>query len=359
MKYVLIDGNNLAIRCSFANAELMNSQGVPTGVHYGVFKSLLKIQDDFPNAQLLIAWDGKSKRRTLEANEGVKNGLVPSGYKENRPKGADKPAPLLSFESQSDYLKKAIDKLGIPQIRMPDYEADDIIAAYCHKLTGEHETVDNSIVIITSDRDYYQLLSNNVVIFDAMKNMTISKALWEKENGLGIDHVISVGAFSGDASDNIFGVPGWGDNTAIKALQKHGSIKAVYEDMEAQVKKAREDYPDDISDEDFKELSEAKTQKGTSVWPQVTRNLPYLGVALACHRGKIKLQKRTVMALIFKDRIRLAYSLKRMDKKIPNLPDVPSLQKDLDKLEEYCDYYEMPSLWAVIKQEEGVATLYT
>ena len=101
MKYLLIDGNNLAVRASFANSELKNQDGIPTGAHFGVFQSLITLKKRFKEYQFLMVWDGKSKRRVEEAKKGVERGAVPSGYKENRPKGEEMPKPLLDFYSQS------------------------------------------------------------------------------------------------------------------------------------------------------------------------------------------------------------------------------------------------------------------
>jgi len=110
MKYLLIDGNNLAIRSAFANEELSNQDGIPTGVHYGVFNSLMLLKEKFPYHQFLVVWDGKSKRRMEESQEGVKQGLIKSAYKENRKtkEGEETPKPLLDFYSQAPYLKRGI-----------------------------------------------------------------------------------------------------------------------------------------------------------------------------------------------------------------------------------------------------------
>ena len=116
MKYLLIDGNNLAIRSAFANEELSAQSGIPTGVHYGMFQSLIYLREKFPEHKMLVVWDGKSKRRMDESTEAVENGLIKSVYKANRKKD-EPPQPLLDFYEQAPFLKRGIEQTGIPQIR--------------------------------------------------------------------------------------------------------------------------------------------------------------------------------------------------------------------------------------------------
>ena len=71
MKYLLIDGNNLACRHAFSNESLKSSEGLPTSVHFGFFSSLLSLKSKFKDAQFLISWDGHSKRRIQESEEAV------------------------------------------------------------------------------------------------------------------------------------------------------------------------------------------------------------------------------------------------------------------------------------------------
>ena len=83
-QYLLIDGNNMACRVSWANETLTNSDGVPTGVHYGFMNSLISLKGRYPNAQMLIAWDGKSAFRMKLSKEANEKGLIPALYKSNR-----------------------------------------------------------------------------------------------------------------------------------------------------------------------------------------------------------------------------------------------------------------------------------
>lgn len=339
MKHLLIDGNNLAIRASFANESLSTKDGTPTGVHYGVMNSLINLKQRYPDYQMLLVWDGKSKRRIAEAEEGVKRGVVSSGYKANRKKD-EQPKPLLDFYSQAPFLKRAIEQTGIPQIRLDDFETDDLIASYCYKLK-----CDNNIICVTSDQDYFQLLDSNVSVYDGMKQKLITKDEWVIENKIQPILHIDIGALCGDAGDNIEGVPSIGEKTALKMVQEFGGWENVLVAYKKQFTPYRVNFPD-LQDTEFNTLKGMKTEKGKDKYPEITINMPFTGVALAIEEKKIKdkIPKSMIMAVMFEERIRLAYSLKKMDCNIAPLPDIVNGKPDIEKLEEYCDFYEMDSL---------------
>jgi len=192
MKYLLIDGNNLACRCVFANAELKNSDNISTSLHYGFFNSLIALKQIFPDHQLLISWDGHSDRRKNESKLGVEQGIIKSGYKANRDK-ENLPQPLKDFHAQAPFLKRAIEQTGIPQIRIPNQETDDIINTYCKKL-GK----DNEIICVSGDEDFYQLLDDHVSIWNGGKSKMITKEEWTKEYGITPEQHVHVGALTGD-----------------------------------------------------------------------------------------------------------------------------------------------------------------
>ncbi len=393
MNYVLIDGNNMACRSCFANKDLVNSEGVSTGAHYGFFNSIFSLKRQFPNAQFLVAWDSKSKRRVQESKEAVLKGIIPEHYKENRKK---KPLlkPLEDFYASHDLLKKALGKIGIPQIHMSGYEADDILVAYARVLTASG---DNEATIVTSDRDYYQALSDRIHIWDGMKSVTKTLETLKAELGVTPSQYIDCGALMGDDGDNIFGVPGWGEKTTLKEIIANGSWEKVMENAKKVVEPLREKYPDlntynnivecdffsikeylDTSDSKeeleqeisnlrkyvtvikdspegikyeqtegqkmFEELATAKTEKLNAKWPDIYFNQPYTGVAYAIEKGLVKLPKTTINLVMFEDRVRLAYSLKKIDEDIDSLPEIVNGDVDIDKLFEYFDYYEMESL---------------
>lgn len=339
-KYVLIDGNNLAIRNSFSCHNMVTKNGVKNGLHYGFHRSLIKIKKQNPDAIIIIAWDGKSQRRFLESQKALNSGLIPSLYKANRLKGDLKPDQIKIFEREFTNLVLSIDYLGINQFQFENYEADDLIASFCKKFSN----FNNEILIISSDRDYYQLLDYNIFIYDGVKKIKISKNSWEEENGLSINQFVSIGALCGDKSDNIFGIPGWTNNTAINELKKHKSIEKIYNYFEGLISDFRKKYSDEISGDMFNELKNALTKGKRKVWPQITRDLPYLGVAYALHKKNIEFPKKYLLALMFKDRVDLAYSLKKMDDNI-NLPELENKNVDFLNFEKYCKDYEIDSIF--------------
>jgi 5'-3' exonuclease len=348
MKYLLIDGNNLAIRCAFANEGLKNQIGISTGVHFGILKSLIGLKKKFYDFQFLIAWDSKSKRRMEESRIGVDKGLIPSLYKDNRKKGDDLPEAIADFYKESDFIKKGIDTLGIPQIMIEGYEADDVIASYAKKLGSE-----NKVIIVTSDRDYWQILSDNVSLWDGMKNIEITKQSWEQEYGLDVNQVVDMGAFVGDSGDNIFGVPGWGEKTAIKEIRKYGSMEKILDEYKNRYSSLRVKYPDITDLNEFEIIKNVKTdpdkENAKNKFPEININMPYTGVCKAFHEGGIKLPKTELMALMFEERLRLSYSLKKMDDNIEDLPEIEMYKVQLDKTVEFLEYYDIYTLHEDIK----------
>lgn len=343
MKYVFIDGNNLAIRASFANSELKNSEGMPTGVHYGVFQSLINIKKTYPEHKIVIVWDGKSERRVAEAKVAVEKGLVKSGYKENRDK-EEQPQPLLDFYAQALHLKQGIEQAGIPQVRLSNYETDDVIASYCKALKNEHE-----IICVTNDKDYYQLLDDNVCMskWSGGEETVITKQKFVEENGISPEQHVDCGALSGDSGDNIFGIPSWGEKTALKAIQDLGSWQNVLNKYKQEIDSLRKKFPD-LKDnpEEFKRLQDITTDSGKPKYPEITISMPYTGVALAVEDKKTKaIKKNVLLALMHEERVALAYSLKKMDDEISGLPDISNAGKaNLENLIKYFDYFDIESL---------------
>ena len=353
-KYLLIDSNNLCCRAAFSNEALTTKDGVPSGVHYGVFNSLVNLKGKFPDYNMLMAWDGKSARRMSESKAGVEKGIIPALYKANRKKD-EIPKPLQDFYSQSDYLKRAIGQLGIPQIFMNEYEADDIIASYCKALKEEHE-----VITVTSDKDYYALLDKNVSIWDGMKQLTTTIEDFRQNWGIEPKQWTDFGALQGDDGDGIFGPPGVGEKTAIKEIVAHGSYQNVLQHYEKQYGHLREKYPDLNKDESnkskFEELAKAESKpkepkdengeekKKKKIFPGIYWDIPYSGVAYEFEFGKIKMPKVVLMMLMFQDRIRLAYSLKKIDEDISPLPMIVNQEKNRDRVLEFLNFYDIVTL---------------
>jgi 5'-3' exonuclease len=345
MKYLLIDGNNLAVRAAFANEGLKNADGIPTGVHYGVFQSLINLRQKFPAHNTLIVWDGKSKRRMAESTEAVKQGIIPEAYKENRKKDV-LPQPLQDFYKQAPFLQKGIGQTGLPQIRLLEYEADDVIASYARIL----KTVSEDVVLTTSDKDYYQLLDTNVRLWDGMKMSEILYDAWKEEWGIEPKQWVEVGALMGDDGDNIFGIPGWGEKTAVKAIKKYGSWDKAIDAYRQEYADKRVKYPDlDATNKTaFDYLAGKKSEKGRFVYPEISFDMPYTGVLSAFDRDEISGSKAEIMALMFEKRVKLAHSLKKMDDEISELPEFSKEEANKDKLNEYFEFYDIKTLQGAI-----------
>lgn len=346
--FLLIDGNNLAVRASFKHESLVNKQNIPSGVHFGVFNSLISLKKKFNDYQFLISWDGKSERRYNESLIGVQKGIIPSAYKANRQKDV-LPKALLNFYSQSDFLKRAIGQLGIPQIQLSNYESDDVLASY-----GSMLEKDNNIIFVTSDQDYYQLLKDNVKIWDGMKKEMLTIDSFVKNFNIKPEQWVDVGALSGDIGDNIFSIPGWGEKTATKEIIKYGTYSNVISTYNKEYSELRNKYPDlclndnNENRERFKFLSEIKTDPNKATaklkYPGIIWNMPYTGVAYAVEKENIKIQKTILSCLMFQERVNLAYSLKKIDSNIENLPNIIYGDKNKDKIIEYFNFFDIETL---------------
>jgi 5'-3' exonuclease len=335
------------VRCAFANDKLTSSDGTSTGAQFGVLQSLNTLKRRFPEHQMLLVWDSKSKRRMAESSEGVTLKIIPEPYKENRRKD-ELPKPLKDFYDNQEFLQKGIGTLGIPQIKLDGYEADDVIASYANALKQEHE-----VFIVTSDKDYYQILDKNVVIFDGMKLQTITIDQFRAENGIEPSQWIDVGALMGDDGDNIFGIPSWGIKTALKEIIKFGSWQKVIEAYESQYASLRKQYPDlkdmvadfgEMPKLEFDVLAKAESDKKKLLYPEIHFDMPWTGVLKAFHEEKVKIPKSTMMALLFQDRVKLAYSLKKMDDNIQDLPAIENGEFNEENLTQFLDYYDIGSL---------------
>jgi 5'-3' exonuclease len=335
-KFILIDGNNLGIRSSAVNSELTadlidfdsedfnpddafdDAVRFPTGALHGFLRSLSMLRSQYPDFYIAVIWDGGYDKR-LEASEiAVKSGLIPSAYKANRRKG-DVPPAVKDFSKQKPILQDMLSLTSFPQVIKKGEEADDIIASYAKKYA------DGQVIAYTNDKDYYQILRDNVFVMKGDGKL-LDEGWLKKEFKLTPQQWIEVGALMGDDGDNIFGIPSWGEKTAIKGILQCGTAKAVIEGLETKYGSWRAKFPD-ISGDDFKILKEAETETKKPKYPGITPGLPYTGVALAYQRGLVKMPKASLMALMFKDRIPLAWFLKEMKDDIV-LPDLVPLERD-------------------------------
>ncbi|HEA6242749.1 TPA: DNA polymerase I [Staphylococcus aureus] len=217
-KLVLIDGNSLSFRAFYALPLLSNKAGIHTNAVYGFAMLLEKIlKDEKPN-HFLVAFDaGKTTFRHEKYSE----------YKGGR----QKTPPELS--EQFPYLRQLLDAYHIKRYELDNYEADDIIGT----LSKEADKAGFQTIIITGDRDLTQLATDNVTIYYTKKGVTdvdhyTPDFIAEKYNGLTPNQIIDMKGLMGDTSDNIPGVAGVGEKTAIKLLNQFDTVEGVYEHLD-------------------------------------------------------------------------------------------------------------------------------
>jgi len=212
MELYLIDGSSYIHRAYHAIRSLSNSRGIPTNATFGFTKMLLKVIKDKKPAFMAVVFDSRGPT--------FRHDIYPE-YKANRPPMPD------DLAAQIPYIKKIVEFLNIPSLEKMGYEADDIIGTLARRLGGEGRKV----VMITGDKDFRQLVTGDTIIWDTMKDRIIDGEAIEKTYGIKPAAFIDVMALSGDTSDNIPGVPGIGEKTALDLIREFGSLEALLEGL--------------------------------------------------------------------------------------------------------------------------------
>ncbi|AIT09437.1 DNA polymerase I [Candidatus Francisella endociliophora] len=207
-KIVLVDGSSYLFRAYHALPNLTNSQGEPTGAIIGVINMLKKLPVMYDTEYVAVVFDPKGKNFRHE--------MYPE-YKANRKSMDDE------LRAQIQPLHEIIQKMGFPLIIKDGVEADDVIGTLAQDL----EKQGYDVIISTGDKDMAQLVTENVVLYDSMKNVTtdIDKVLEKYQ--LKPNQIIDYLALMGDSSDNIPGVPKVGPKTAVKWLHEYSDIEGV------------------------------------------------------------------------------------------------------------------------------------
>lgn len=212
-KLVLIDGNNVVYRAFFALPLLSNNEGMYTNAIYGFTTMLMKIIAEEKPTHLLVAFDaGKTTFRHETFKE----------YKGGR----QKTPPELS--QQFPFVYQLLDAMGIRHYELENYEADDIVGTLSKRAQQEGYAVR----IVTGDKDYLQLVGDHVNVSLIKKGITdtVDYDIDQVRERYGIEPegVIDLKGLMGDASDNIPGVPGVGEKTAVKLLGQFKTVEGVY-----------------------------------------------------------------------------------------------------------------------------------
>lgn len=227
---VIIDGSSLLYRAFYAIPHLTDAQGHPTNAVYGFLNMLLKLYGELDPQYVAVAFD-KSKHT-------FRNDLF-DGYKATR-----KPAPD-DLRPQFALIREVLACLGICVLEQEGYEGDDIIGTLARRTAADGYAVD----VVTGDRDALQLVTDDVTVYLTKKGITnmlaVTPAVMESEYGYTPAQVIDMKALMGDTADNIPGVPGVGEKTALKLISQFGSVHGVYEHLdEVKGKKLQEKLAD-------------------------------------------------------------------------------------------------------------------
>lgn len=218
-KIILVDGNNLLFRSYYATAYtgnfMKNSKGFPTNALFGFTNMMNKIIEEEKPTYIMVAFD---KGKTFRHNKY-------DFYKQGR---IETPNEL---KLQFPKAKELLNAMGIKYYEIDNYEADDIIgtfAEYCNKDPNFIGT------IISSDKDLLQLISNDIDIklLKQKDYLRYNEDIFSKEYGIKPINIIDLKALMGDASDNIPGVKGIGEKTALKLLQEYKTLDGIYEHID-------------------------------------------------------------------------------------------------------------------------------
>jgi len=214
----LIDGSAYVYRAYHAIQSLTNSKGLPTNAVFGFTRTLLKIIEDRTPEYIGMFFDVKGPTFRHE---------IYKEYKANRP-----PMPE-DLVVQIQYIKDITEGFNIPVIEMQGYEADDLIGTF--SLLAENAGF--SVVMVTGDKDFMQLVTDKTTIWDPMKDKIIDADVIHKDFGIKPDQIIDLMGLTGDSADNIPGVPGIGPKTGIDLIKTYQSIKLLYEQIDSVKKK--------------------------------------------------------------------------------------------------------------------------
>ncbi|MFQ5950232.1 MAG: DNA polymerase, partial [Nitrospiria bacterium] len=204
-RFYIIDGSSYIYRAYFAIRELSTASGVPTNAVYGFTQMLLKIIRDKKPDYLAIAFDAKGPTS--------RHAAYPE-YKSHRPAMPD------SLEVQIPYIQKMVEAFQIPAVMEEGIEADDIIGT----LARQGEAAGLQVVIISGDKDMFQLISPSVTVYDTLKEKAFTEKSIQERFGVTPSQMVEIMGLMGDAADNIPGVTGIGKKTAIQLIGTFGSI---------------------------------------------------------------------------------------------------------------------------------------
>ncbi len=212
-RLVLVDGSSYLFRAYHALPALTNSKGMNTGAAKGVIGMIRKLQAEFPDDQVVVVFDAKGPT--------FRNAMY-AEYKANRPPMPDE------LREQIAPIHNVIKAMGLPLICVEGVEADDVIGT----LACEASNQGRPVVISTGDKDMAQLVNEHVTLINTMTNTVLDRSGVIEKFGIPPELIIDLLALQGDKVDNIPGVPGVGEKTALALLQNIGGIETLYQNLD-------------------------------------------------------------------------------------------------------------------------------
>ena len=206
---ILVDGSSYLYRAFHALPPLTNSKGNPTGAVKGVINMMRRLQKDYPESTLVVVFDAKGKT--------FRDDIYPE-YKANRPSMPDE------LRSQIEPIHNIIHAMGLPMLVIEGVEADDVIGTLALEATAAEQPV----IISTGDKDIAQMVNEHITLVNTMTNTLLDREGVIEKFGIPPELIIDYLALLGDKSDNIPGVPGVGEKTALGLLQGLGSLDNIY-----------------------------------------------------------------------------------------------------------------------------------
>lgn len=214
----LIDGSAYIYRAYHAIRNLSSSKGFPTNAIFGFTRILIKLIEDWAPKYVVMVFDAKGPTFRHE---------IFKDYKATRP-----PMPE-DLQVQIPYIKEITKAFNLPVIEIQGFEADDIIGTLARQAEGSGF----SVVMVTGDKDFLQLVTDKSIIWDPMKDKITDLNSFKEEFCLLPEQMIDVMGLSGDTSDNVPGVPGIGPKTALDLIKTFGSMKNLYDNIDSITKK--------------------------------------------------------------------------------------------------------------------------
>lgn len=265
-RLLLIDGNNACHRIYWSmkrQNQNLSYQGRAVNVIYGFFRQLVTLHKDFPDCHRIVVWDRGYARRLAESQKAVEEGIIPSAYKETR-HTEDNAEDRENVHTQMLLVKEGLEYVRCTQAQVDGFEADDIINSYVQA----YRKFGWKFVIVSSDKDFYQILDDDVEIYDAMKKETHTKEKFMMETGFHPSMWLEAGALMGEKGDNIHGVEGWGPVTACKYVNEYGNVESIISALQANEKRSKKEQ---VLVDSIPKLRLARSLKAMDIVPNIPK----------------------------------------------------------------------------------------